>query len=324
MPLIEPPSLPDFIASLLPFERKAYELEKGNFAGHLIHFLDHGSRTGQVVLMLHGNPTWSFLWRKVITALDPDQFRCVAPDLLGLGCSSKPRETTAHTLAGHVEVMCEWFEALDLQDVILVGQDWGGPIVTGIGARFPNRIKGIVLGNTSVRAPRNPRGSAVQRFSRLPLLSDFGFRVLGFPQNVLGRVQGDPASIRGDVARAYRWPLRGYGNRAAPLAMARMVPNSTQHPSMALLKQIEAWMDAFEGPMALVWGERDPILGGALKTHVEAFPQAKVTRTEAGHFLQEEVPQEIADAIVDVSTRSSRFAIISPSQTCSTSIPASS
>ena len=96
MPLIEPPGLPDFIASLLPFERKAYELEKGNFAGHLIHFLDHGSRTGQVVLMLHGNPTWSFLWRKVITALDPDQFRCVAPDLLGLGCSSKPRETTAH------------------------------------------------------------------------------------------------------------------------------------------------------------------------------------------------------------------------------------
>ena len=140
MPLIEPPGLTDFIASLLPFERMAYKLEKGNFAGHQIHFLDHGSRTGQVVLMLHGNPTWSFLWRKVITALDPDQFRCVAPDLLGLGYSSKPRETTAHTLAGHVEVMCEWFAALDLQDVILVGQDWGGPIVTGIGARFPNRI----------------------------------------------------------------------------------------------------------------------------------------------------------------------------------------
>ena len=305
MSLIEPLALPDFIASLLPFERGAYELEKGSFAGNQIHFLDHGSREGQVVLMLHGNPTWSFLWRKVITALNPDQFRCVAPDLLGLGYSSKPRETTAHTLAGHIEVMCEWFDALGLQDVILVGQDWGGPIVTGIGAHFPKRIKGIVLCNTSVLVPRSPRGTAFHRFSRLPLLSDFCFRVLGFPQNVLGRVQGNPASIQKDVARAYKRPLRGYGNRAAPLAMARMVPNGPQHPSMASLKQIEAWMDAFEGPMAFVWGERDPILGSMLKRHVRAFPQAKVTRTEAGHFLQEEVPQEIADAIVDVCARTS-------------------
>ena len=184
-----------------------------------------------------------------------------------------------------------------------MGQDWGGPIVTGIGAHFPKRIKGIVLGNTSVRVPRDPRGTAFQRFSHLPLLSDFFFRVLGFPQNVLGRVQGDPASIQEDVARAYKWPLRGYANRAAPLAMARMVPTGPQHPSMASFKRIEVWLDAFEGPMALVWGERDPILGGTLKSHVEAFPQAKVTRTDAGHFLQEEVPQEIADAIVDISAR---------------------
>ena len=140
----------------------------------------------------------------MITALNPDQFRCVAPDLLGLGYSSKPKETSSHSLAEHIDVMCEWFDALGLQDVILVGQDWGGPIVTGIGARFPKRIKGIVLCNTSVLVPRSPGGTAFQRLSHVPLLSDFCFRVLGFPQNILGRVQGDPGSIQKDVSRAYK------------------------------------------------------------------------------------------------------------------------
>lgn len=286
MPLIKPPDLPDLIASLLPFERGVYELKKGSFAGYKIHYLDHGSRDGQAVLMMHGNPTWSFLWRKVISALNPDQFRCVAPDLLGLGYSSKPKDTKAHALAGHIEVMCEWFEALDLQDVILVGQDWGGPIVTGVGAHFPKQIRGIVLCNTSVLVPRSPRGTAFHRFAHLSLLSDFCFRVLGFPQNILGRVQGTPASIQKDIARAYKWPLRGYDNRAAPLAMARMVPNGPQHPNMASLKRTGAWLDTFEGPMSFVWGERDPILGSALNSHMKAFPRQQLHGRKPGIFYK--------------------------------------
>jgi len=152
-----------------------------------------------------------------------------------------------------------------------------------------------------VRVPRRPRGTLFHRLSRLPVVSDFVYRVLGFPQIILHRVQGDPASIRGDVARAYRWPLRRLRDRVAPLALARMVPSSPDHPSVPALARGEAWAREFQGPMALVWGMRDPILARALKRHEEAFPRATVRRTEAGHFLQEEVPEAIAEAIREVA-----------------------
>jgi len=285
----------------MPFARGAFVLEAGPFTDKRVHFIDHGSRDGQVVLLVHGNPTWSFLWRKVIAALDPHEFRCVAPDLLGLGLSDLLPRIGDHSLAGHVEAIGELWRALDLEDAIIVGQDWGGPVAVGVGSLFPEQVKAVVLGNTSVLAPKRPRGTAFHRFARMPLVSDFVFRVLGFPQDKLARVQGDKASIQGDVARAYKWPLSSFGKRIAPLALARMVPDSPDHPTMAPLQRGEAWLRSFAGPMALVWGERDPILGRALKRHVEAFPQAAVTRTDAGHFLQEEVPDEIAAAIRSVA-----------------------
>ena len=90
---------------------------------------------------------------------------------------------------------------------------------------------------------------------------------------------------------------------AGPLGLARMVPTHAEHPSLEPLRRVSAWMEAFEGPIELVWGERDPILGRALARHEEAFPQAKVTRCQAGHFLQEEVPDLIAAAVRDVARR---------------------
>jgi cis-3-alkyl-4-acyloxetan-2-one decarboxylase len=123
------------------------------------------------------------------------------------------------------------------------------------------------------------------------------FRLLGFPLQVLGRTQADPRSISGDVQRAYRWPLRHVRDRAAPLALARMVPSHAAHPSLPALREGEAWVRGFRGPVELVWGTKDPILGRALRRHREALPQARVTELEAGHFLQEEKPEEIAQAI---------------------------
>jgi haloalkane dehalogenase len=301
MPFEEAPSMPPFLHSEMPFHRRAYRLEKGRDKGRLLHFVDHGHRDGQIVVFFHGNPTWSFLWRKVINALDHDRFRCLAPDLLGLGLSDKWPEVSDHTLERHQAVLCEWFAALELKNVILVGQDWGGPMVTGVGAAFSEHIRGVVLGNTSILVPRRPRGTAFHRFSHTPLLSDLVFRGLGFPLQVLHRTQGDPASIRGQVAKAYRWPLQRIKDRAAPLALARMVPNSPEHPTILPLKRGEEWLRSFEGPLELVWGEKDPILGRALKRHIEVLPKAQVTRTQAGHFLQEEVPDKLAEAIVRVT-----------------------
>jgi haloalkane dehalogenase len=301
MPFHPAPPLPRRFAELLPFPRGSYELGRGRHAGRELHFVDAGPRDDDAVLLVHGNPTWSILWRKVIAAL-PDR-RCVAPDLLGFGLSSKPTKESDHSLAGHADAIAELVEALHLTRVVLVGQDWGGPICASVGARLPDRIRGVVLANTSVFVPERPRGTLFHRFARTRGLAELAFIGLGFPQNLLWTTQGDRGSISGLVAKAYRWPLRRYRDRTGPLALARMVPDDVRHPSMDELRRGEAWIDRFAGPIALVWGERDPLLGRALDRHVRRLPHAAVTRTSAGHFLQEEVPQALVTAIGDVWRR---------------------
>jgi len=289
------------MAPLLPFRRAAHVLQAGPDAGRRIHLIDHGDPTARPVVMLHGNPTWSFLWRKVIALLPG--FRCVAPDLLGLGFSDRLPRIADHSLDRHGAAMAEVVEALDLRGVILVGQDWGGPVATQVGARLPERIAGLVLSNTAITVPDHPKGTLFHRFARIPVLSDLVFRGLGFPQNLLSPIQGDKRSIRGDVARAYRWPLRTWRDRIAPLALARMVPDGPDHPSIPALHRGAEWVLSFRGPAALVWGMRDPILGRSLRHLERALPGAPVTRTAAGHFLQEEVPAELAAAIEDLAKR---------------------
>jgi len=294
------PPLPPWIARHLPFERRTYVLERGEDRGRRLHLIDHGPRGARPVVLLHGNPTWSFLWRKVIRRLGG--FRAVAPDLLGLGLSDrlKPGE---HTCDRHAEALAELIDALELESFVMVGQDWGGALAPVVADRLGGKVAALVLGNTAVILPRRLKGTLFHRFARLPVLSDLAFRGLGFPQNALHRAQGDPRSIRGEVAQAYRWPLDSWSKRAAPLALARMVPDGPEHPSVEALRRGEAWTLAFDGPIALVWGERDPILGRALRRHQRALPEASVVRTPAGHFLQEEVPEALAQAIRAVAAR---------------------
>jgi haloalkane dehalogenase len=256
------------------------------------------SGRGRDVVCVHGNPTWSFLWRKIIAALDGQRLRVLAPDLLGCGRSSKPRAVAWHTLDRHAAALTAWMEARRLVDPILVVQDWGGPIGVLAAARTSGvRFSAVCILNTGVILPHEFRGTAFHRLARAPLLAPLLFRGLGFPLGSLSRVQGDRRSISGDVARAYRWPFRRLIDRAAPLGMARMVPGSATHPSVPGLREVDAWLRSFLGPVELVWGRKDPLLGRVLKRHVEALPRARVTETDAGHFLQEEVPEIIARSI---------------------------
>jgi haloalkane dehalogenase len=280
-------SLPPWLDAMLPFRHAQ--------VGQL-HVMEQGA--GRPVLLLHGNPTWGFLWRKVAAALAGEPLRLIMPDLVGLGLSDKPRDPRWHTLERHADALGGLVDALDLEGLILVAQDWGGPIGLRALADRRHRLAGLVLCNTVVGPPRPGfRPTAFHRFAATPVLADVAFRVLGFPLGLLAYAQGDRSSIRGDVARAYRWPLRHLRDRVAPLALARMVPDSLDHPSVPALARCHELVAGWTGPAAIVWGDRDPILG-RVRTHLaRLLPHAPVTVTQAGHFLQEEVPDAIAAAI---------------------------
>ncbi|MEO1370693.1 MAG: alpha/beta fold hydrolase, partial [Acidobacteriota bacterium] len=169
------PELPPWIEREYPFDRRVFTVPSGTFAGRRIHFVDHGPRDARPVLLMHGNPMWSYLWRKVIPRLDG--LRTIAPDLLGLGLSDKLPRLDDHQLEPHGRAMTALVEALDLEGLVLVGQDWGGPTVTQIGVNAPGRIAGLVLANTAVVVPERPRNTSFHRFANRPLLSDVAFRV---------------------------------------------------------------------------------------------------------------------------------------------------
>jgi cis-3-alkyl-4-acyloxetan-2-one decarboxylase len=297
---MDAPPLPDWLARQLPFRRSLVDVGDGL----RMHVMEQGS--GRPVVMLHGNPSWGYLWRKVALALVAEPLRIVMPDLIGLGLSDKPRDPAVHTIPNHARWLAAALDALGIGDFVLVAQDWGGPIGLYTLAERPSRAAGLVLANTVIGPPRPGfRPTAFHRFARVPLLSDVVFRLTGFPQNAMAFTQGDRRSIRGEVARAYRWPLRHVADRTAPLALARMVPHDASHPSIPALARCLEFIDGFRGPAAIVWGDRDPVLG-RVRTFVERrLPDAPVTRTQAGHFLQEEVPGALADAVRDVTRRPS-------------------
>lgn len=265
-----------------------------------MHVLEWGPPEGAPVLLVHGNPTWGFLWRKVVAALRARDatLRIVVPDLIGLGLSSKP-DGSAHTLAHHAAWLGEMIDQLLPAPFVLAAQDWGGPISLCAMASRLGRLRALVLGNTAVTPPGATfKPTLFHRLSQLPIASDLLFRRLGFPLGVLHLSQGDRSTIRGEVARAYRWPLRQARDRAAPLALARMVPDSHAHPSIAMLEESARVFQTAQVPIALIWGERDPILGRVVNHLARLRPDASVLRTGAGHFLQEEVPELLADAIL--------------------------
>lgn len=293
------PALPDWIDAMMPPGAIRRRIEVGDGLGMVVS--EWGQ--GRPVLLVHGNPTWGFLYRKVVAALRADgaPLRILVPDLIGLGSSDKPRDPSMHGLARHAGWLRALIDRIDPDPMVVVVQDWGGPIGLGAFEGRPELLAGLVVLNTVLSPPRADfKASAFHRFARTPVVSDLAFRVLGFPQRGMGFAQGDRASVRGDVGRAYRYPLRRFADRVAPLAMARMVPDSFEHPSIEPLRRVQALVESFRGPAAIVWGDRDPVLGRVRSWIAQLLPRAEVTRTDAGHFLQEEVPDAIADAVKKV------------------------
>jgi pimeloyl-ACP methyl ester carboxylesterase len=316
-----PPPMPRWLEAMFPGGMRRRMIDVGD--GLQMHVAEWGSEAPEArpVLMVHGNPSWCFLYRKVVADLLADRtgegrirsplppLRLVVPDLIGLGCSDKPHDASMHTLENHGRWLGAALDALDLRDLVYVGQDWGGPVgLHALSSRL-DRVRGMVILNTVPGPPKEGfRATSFHRFARMPIVSELVFRGLGFPQNTMAIAQGDKTSIVGRAALGYWWPLRHLRDRVAPLALARMVPDSMHHASIAPLRVCQDTVTSFRGPVAIVWGDRDPVLGGVIGHMRRLLPHATVTRTRGGHFLQEEVPGPIADAIRDVVLRSASSA----------------
>lgn len=289
--------LPDYAADFAQEDTKSYLVEVE--PGIKIHVLEVG--TGLPVYMQHGNPTSGFLYRKVARELPKDRFRMIMPTMVGLGFSSKV-PADQHTLENHIRWMNTALETLRIDEAIYVGQDWGGPVGMGALARSPGVLKGAVVMNTGFNAPVEARDlSSAHAFVKTPVLGEAALEVFGSIFDRLPDAQGDPASMPPEVLALYGRPLEESGNGKAPVALMRMVPDGPDHPSASQMREIETYVGGLEVPVEIVWGTNDPILGGGLDVMQLNFPNARTTQTQAGHFLQEEVPAQIAEAIVRVA-----------------------
>jgi len=290
-------SLPDYAAGFINSAYKSYLIEVE--PGIKIHVLEVGQ--GRPIYAQHGNPTNGFLYRKVAAELPLDRVRVIMPTMVGLGFSTKV-PASLHTLENHMRWMNTALNKLDLADVVYVGQDWGGPVGMGALSLSPDMLSGAVLMNTGLDAPREKMDlSRAHALVKTPVVGELLLEVFAnnFWEN-LANVQGDPASIPPDVMEVYRRPLDDSGNAKAPLALMRMVSDGPDHPDAGALRDIERYVDGLQVPVELVWGMSDPILAKGLAAMETNFPTAPVSRTDAGHFLQEEVPAVIAGAVMRV------------------------
>ena len=288
--------LPDYAAKYVTDEYKSYFVEVE--PGVKVHVLEVGS--GFPVFLQHGNPTSGFLYRKVAEALPTDRVRVIMPTLVGLGFSSKI-PASEHTLDNHIRWITNVLEQLKLTELVFAGQDWGGPTGMGALARSPDLLKGAVLLNTGLNAPKEAMDlSQAHAIVKTPVVGELLVEVFLSIFERLHQMQGDPASIPSDVADLYSRPVMESGNDKAPLAMMRMVTDGPDHPSAPAMRQIEGYVKGLDIPAEIIWGMNDPILAKALPLMKQNFPDAPVMETAGGHFLQEEVPVEIAAALMRV------------------------
>ena len=263
-----------------------------------LHFVDEGPRHAAPLLLCHGNPTWSYLWRHQLTELPAYGHRCVAFDHMGFGRSDKPPHPLRYSLRAHVDHAVALIDELDLRDVTLVAHDWGGPI--GLGALLERRarLRALVLMNTW----------AWELPSFLPpFLREFRTEGLGeilalggnlFVESIPGGMaqrQTDPVMMD-----AYRAPFPDYWSRLAPLAFQREIPLTERDRSATLIGSInDRLAELGELPCLLVWGMRDPVFQPVfLDQWRELFPRAEVVELEdASHFLVEDRPEAVTEAI---------------------------
>jgi len=278
-----------------PFEPHYCEIGDPDLGRLRIHYVDEGPAHGPVVLCLHGEPTWSYLYRKMIPVFAAAGFRTVAPDLVGFGRSDKPSERSDYSYAKHVRWMKDWVVAMGLCDVTLLGQDWGGLIGLRMVAELPERFARFSLSNTGLPTGDHQVNEAFhkwRKFSQEDLEFDTGYIV-----NLFGH--GD--LTEGEI-EAYRAPFPSDEYKAGARQFPMLVPTEPDNPASAANR--EAWkvLMQWHKPALMCFSDADPIMAGGDKPFLSRVPgtrnQPHVT-LKGRHFIQEEDGEAWARAVVD-------------------------
>ena len=269
-----------------PYEPRYVEQD-----GLRLHYVDEGA--GDPVLCLHGEPTWSFLYRKMIPALGA-KARVVAPDYFGFGRSDKPTDTDWYTYDRHCESIRRLVDELELSELTVVVQDWGGPIGLRLAVEQPERIARLVILNTGVGGGRAPNDVWLA-FREVVRAAGGEFQAGRLIRRACGRELDDA------VVAAYDAPFPTPESKAGPLTFPEQVPTDPEHPNTAPMMAVRGALKGWEKPALVLFGDSDPIFPPAVAESIaELIPGALPAETiaNAGHFVQEEAGEEVAARIV--------------------------
>ncbi len=281
--------------NLYPFQSNFFDL-----AGLRYHYLDEGPRDGLPIVMLHGNPTWSFYYRTLIPHLSP-RYRVIVPDHIGCGLSDKPQDYS-YTLAQHIQNLEQLLHHLNLSQVTLVLHDWGGAIGMGYATRHPECIRRFVIFNTA--AFFIPTVPLRIRLCRIPILGELAVRGLnGFARAALIFASSQRHRLTKEVRAGYLSPYNNWQNRIATHRFVLDIPLELNHPTRLTLAEIESNLPLFrQHPMLIMWGDDDFCFTTRdfLPEWQRRFPQAQVhVIPHAGHYVVEDAHEQIAPLMLE-------------------------
>jgi len=260
-----------------------------------MHFVDHGPRSGPVMLLLHGEPSWSYLYRKMIPPLATAGMRCIAPDLIGFGRSDKPAEQSDYTYARHLSWLRVLLDQLEIDDINLFCQDWGGLLGLRLLAERPQRFASACAANTFLPTGKGEMPEAFLRWR------EFSQRVPEFPVGMIVS-KGCVRPVPDEARAAYDAPFPDESYKAGARVFPTLVP--TEPTLEEALNNQAAWkaLVDYRRPFLTLFADGDPITAGAEKILQVSIPGAadqphKIIR-DAGHFIQEDAGEELADELI--------------------------
>jgi haloalkane dehalogenase len=261
-----------------------------------MHYLDEGSPSGNVILLMHGEPTWSYLYRKIIPLLSREGYRVIAPDLIGFGKSDKPSELTDYSYKNHVNWITKFTQTLDLQNITLFCQDWGGLIGLRVAAENEALFAGIIASNTGLPTGDQPPSEAFKQWQ------EFSQVVPVFPTGNIVK-GGCFNKLSAEEIAAYDTPFPEEKYKVSARIFPKLVPTTPDDPASEDNRKAWHVLMKWQKPFLTCFSDSDPITKGGDIILQGMIPgtkgQAHKTIEKAGHFIQEDKPEELARIILE-------------------------